>query len=105
MEAHNGKTRMGNSEVPLVVKFADAKRKDSGAAQARGRSPQGSVHSDWWLWCLAGRGTRAHFCLARHRGRPDSSGRQTTEGANVKLCVANIHLSMCSVAAALKQGR
>jgi len=31
---------MGNSEVPLVVKFADAKRKDSGAAQARGRSPQ-----------------------------------------------------------------
>lgn len=34
MEAHNGKTRMGNSEVPLVVKFADAKRKDSGVGQA-----------------------------------------------------------------------
>ena len=28
MEAHNGKTRLGTSEVPLVVKFADAKRKD-----------------------------------------------------------------------------
>jgi hypothetical protein len=28
MEAHNGKTRLGNSEVPLVVKFADAKRKE-----------------------------------------------------------------------------
>ncbi|KAK9821938.1 hypothetical protein WJX81_005523 [Elliptochloris bilobata] len=33
MEAHNGKTRMGTSEVPLVVKFADAKRKDTGAGQ------------------------------------------------------------------------
>jgi hypothetical protein len=39
MEAHNGKTRMGNSEVPLVVKFADAKRKDTGAAQVRVRPP------------------------------------------------------------------
>jgi len=29
MEAHNGKTRLGSSEVPLVVKFADAKRRDS----------------------------------------------------------------------------
>ena len=28
MEAHNSKTRLGTSEVPLVVKFADAKRKD-----------------------------------------------------------------------------
>ena len=28
LEAHNGKTRLGGSEVPLVVKFADAKRKD-----------------------------------------------------------------------------
>ena len=28
MEAHNGKTRLGSSEVPLVVKFADAKRRD-----------------------------------------------------------------------------
>ena len=27
IENHNGKTRLGNSEVPLVVKFADAKRK------------------------------------------------------------------------------
>ncbi len=33
MEAHNGKTRLGNSEVPLVVKFADAKRKDVVANQ------------------------------------------------------------------------
>ncbi len=33
MEAHNGKTRLGNSEVPLVVKFADAKRKDAVAGQ------------------------------------------------------------------------
>lgn len=33
MEAHNGKTRLGNSEVPLVVKFADAKRKDAVANQ------------------------------------------------------------------------
>lgn len=28
MEAHNCKTRLGNSEVPLVVKFADAKRRE-----------------------------------------------------------------------------
>ena len=28
MEAHNGKTRLGSSEVPLVVKFADAKRRE-----------------------------------------------------------------------------
>ena len=35
MEAHNGKTRMGNSEVPLVVKFADAKRKDTGPGQVQ----------------------------------------------------------------------
>ena len=28
MEAHNSKTRLGTSEVPLVVKFADAKRKE-----------------------------------------------------------------------------
>lgn len=28
MEAHNGKTRLGSSDVPLVVKFADAKRRD-----------------------------------------------------------------------------
>ena len=28
LEAHNGKTKLGASEVPLVVKFADAKRKD-----------------------------------------------------------------------------
>lgn len=28
LEAHNGKTRLGTSEVPLVVKFADAKRRD-----------------------------------------------------------------------------
>lgn len=28
MEAHNGKTRMPSSEVPLVVKFADAKRRE-----------------------------------------------------------------------------
>ncbi len=55
MEAHNGKTRMGNSEVPLVVKFADAKRKDSGAAQARGRPPQRLCTLGLsWLWGLAG---------------------------------------------------
>ncbi|BDA45123.1 probable CUGBP Elav-like family member 2 [Coccomyxa sp. Obi] len=36
MEAHNGKTRLGNSEVPLVVKFADAKRKDAVANQMHG---------------------------------------------------------------------
>ena len=35
MEAHNGKTRLGNSEVPLVVKFADAKRKDVVSNQVR----------------------------------------------------------------------
>lgn len=28
MEAHNGKSRLGSSEVPMVVKFADAKRRD-----------------------------------------------------------------------------
>ena len=33
MDAHNGKTRMGSSEVPLVVKFADAKRKEAPAYQ------------------------------------------------------------------------
>jgi hypothetical protein len=28
LEAHSGRTRMLHSEVPLVVRFADAKRKD-----------------------------------------------------------------------------
>ena len=58
MEAHNGKTRMGNSEVPLVVKFADAKRKDCGAGQA---SPAALV-----LRCCVAR-SRCHrwpFCRA-----------------------------------------
>ena len=37
MEAHNGKTRMHSSDVPLVVKFADAKRKEDRLGFGRGR--------------------------------------------------------------------
>jgi len=63
-------------------------RTPSGRTAARRRRVgglrRGSVHSDsrgcgaWlafsWLWGLAGRGTRAHFCLARQR----SAGQQRT---------------------------
>lgn len=44
MEAHNGKTRLGNSEVPLVVKFADAKRKDAVANQVHNETSETCVH-------------------------------------------------------------
>lgn len=56
MEGHNGKTRLGNSEVPLVVKFADAKRKDAMAGQVL-HSPQlllsGQHHSPIFFIILA----------------------------------------------------
>jgi len=44
MEAHNGKTRLGSSEVPLVVKFADAKRRET-QQQAPGMPFKGG--SNW----------------------------------------------------------
>lgn len=38
IDAHNANTRLGTSEVPLVVKFADAKRRDQGPTPfGRGR--------------------------------------------------------------------
>ena len=35
IEAHNGKTRLPGSDVPMVVKFADAKRRDTKAVNSR----------------------------------------------------------------------
>ena len=52
MEGHNGKTRLGNSEVPLVVKFADAKRKDAMAGQVLHSSqllPSGQPQSHFYI--------------------------------------------------------
>ena len=46
MEAHNGKTRLGSSEVPLVVKFADAKRRDSQQQGPQGMPFKGAAN---WL--------------------------------------------------------
>ena len=40
MEAHNSKTRLGTSEVPLVVKFADAKRKEPSPHHVRPHLPK-----------------------------------------------------------------
>ena len=38
IDAHNANTRLGGAEVPLVVKFADAKRRDAGGPMGRGRA-------------------------------------------------------------------
>ena len=35
IDAHNGKTRLPGADVPMVVKFADAKKRDNAAAQPR----------------------------------------------------------------------
>ena len=43
IEAHNGKTRLPGSDVPVVVKFADAKRRDTNAANARAALGQWSA--------------------------------------------------------------
>lgn len=51
MEAHNSKTRLGTSEVPLVVKFADAKRKDPAPHHVRlQQCPSG-------VTCICGNGS------------------------------------------------
>jgi hypothetical protein len=48
MEAHNGVTRLPGSEMPLVVKFADAKRPEPGYAQ--GGSPHvGRQQMGWGM--------------------------------------------------------
>lgn len=35
IDMHNANTRLGNAEVPLVVKFADAKRRDTAGPMGR----------------------------------------------------------------------
>lgn len=46
MEAHNGVTRLPGSEMPLVVKFADAKRPESGYPSPQG-GHMGPRHGSW----------------------------------------------------------
>lgn len=46
MEAHNGVTRLPGSEMPLVVKFADAKRPESGYPPPGG-GHMGPRHGSW----------------------------------------------------------
>ena len=47
MEAHNGVTRLPGSEMPLVVKFADAKRPEPGYPPHAGSPQAGRQQMGW----------------------------------------------------------